>query len=102
MGNTRPECFPQKSPKFSPKNLRPLIFLSENLRPLKKHFGRVFPINNVYVGRQRGDIMIQISDGPIEIYRTVIRPGIPPLDTTEPQSKESKESKSKRDFSLQQ
>ena len=34
--------------KFSPKNLRPLIFLPENLRPLKKHSGRVFPINNVH------------------------------------------------------
>ena len=34
--------------KFSLKNLSPLIFLSENLRPLKKHSGRVFPINNVH------------------------------------------------------
>ena len=29
------------SPKFTP------YFLSENLRPLKNHSGRVFPINNV-------------------------------------------------------
>ena len=34
--------------KFSLKNLRPLIFLSKNFSPLKKHSGRVFPINNVH------------------------------------------------------
>ena len=34
--------------KFSPKNLTPLIFLFENLRPLKKHSERVFSINNAH------------------------------------------------------
>ena len=44
--------------KFSLKNLRPLIFLPENLRPLKKHSGRVFPINNARPLRYQLEISI--------------------------------------------
>ena len=48
--------------KFSPKNLRPFIFLPENLRPLKKHFGLVFPINNVHPLR-----ITEINKCPVEL-----------------------------------
>ena len=49
---TRPSnvwtCIVQKNGNVEKKKLRPLIFSSENLGPLKKHSGRVFPINNVH------------------------------------------------------